>query len=273
MSKNLVISTVGDLSLHKTWSSSDDYDTYLIYYGDDKGYDGQSKFYKRAKGYKYHLIKDAIDELPSLLDYDFIWLPDDDIAASSADVSKLFHMMAEYDLKIAQPSIIGYYGVDITLTQKSSIIRFTNWVEIMCPCFSSNALHICKASFKENNCGWSIECIWNKLLGHPTDKIAIIDDISVMHTRPVLTGDTYDGRENPLDFAMRESRIVYDKWELSDDMEKDLKKGKPVNGEVYCAVVYRQIFKDMEKGVNKTNRVWPSAGLVAELVKSLRSDD
>ena len=256
--KNLVIGAVGDKSLHHHWlNGKRNYDLFLIYFGDGQGYEGEGEYYKRAKGYKFHLIQDVLAENPDLLKYDYIWLPDDDIYATPKEINKLFRMMQEYDLYLAQPSIVGWYGVDITLHQKGSVLRYTNWVEIMCPCFSGMALDICKSVFKENKTGWSIETIWNVLLDHPRDKIAIIDDIIVAHTRRVLKGETHKDRADPLLEAMQEANEVYYKWKLDREMEKDLKHGTPVNGEIYCAVVYNQIKKPMEEPIKREERCWP----------------
>ena len=263
--QNLVISAVSDTSLHRKWSESKDFDSLLIYFGDKEGFEKESTFYKRAKGYKYHLIQDVLEEMPELFEYEYIWLPDDDIAAHPSDVCKLFSLMNKYNLQIAQPSIMGYYGANITLHQKGSKIRFTNWVEIMCPCFSSSALKICKSCFKENNCGWALENIWNHLLGHPKDKIAIIDDIIVIHTRPVLTGDTYKGKQSPLNWAISEMKKVHEKWDIQNKKIEDNKYGKTIEGEVF-ATLYHQEFKEMEKGINKKERCWPESELIKELI-------
>lgn len=270
MTKNLVISTVSDTSLHKSWVQSEGYDTYLIYYGDKIGYEGESTHYKKAKGYKYHLIKDAIEEMPNLWEYDYFWLPDDDIAASPIEINKIFSYMENYKLWLAQPSIMGYYGVDVTLHQKGSKIRFTNWVEIMCPCFSLNAILKCKDVFKENNCGWAIEGIWNRLLGHPKDKIAIIDDVIVFHTRPVLSGDTYTGKENPFKFAKTEADKIYRKWNLSEDVKVCQKNGNLIKSEVHGMVIYKQEFKEMEANIPKNERFWPSNTLFENFIKTTR---
>ena len=254
--KNLIISTVGDNSLHRRWlSNSASYDVALIYYGDSVGYEGESKYYYKSKGFKYHLIKDFLENNPILYSYDYVWLPDDDIQADPEDIEKLFRMMADYDLWVAQPSIIGYYGVKITLHQLGSLIRFTNWVEIMCPCFNSKALKICQKVFKENETGWSIETIWNELIGHPKDKIAIIDDIVVVHTRPV-------GGNYRLEKALKEANEVYYKWKLDKEMEKDIEYGSQTGGDIYCSVIYKQFFKEMEDGIEKSERCWPNPSLI-----------
>lgn len=256
--KNLVIGAVGDRSLHRHWLRwNPNFDLFLLYYGDKEGYENESKYYKRSKGYKFHLIQDALNDNPWIYDYEYIWLPDDDIYTTSATVNRLFNMMREYKLDLAQPSIMGWYGSDITLHQKGSLLRYTNWVEIMCPCFSSEALRKCQGTFKENKCGWSIETIWNRLLDHPKDKIAIIDDLIVIHTRAVLTGDTHSSRQDPLTEALKEAREVYDKWGLAGEMSRDLGKGQGYGGEIYCAVTYSQIFKGMEGSVARWQRFWP----------------
>jgi hypothetical protein len=263
-SKNLVISTVGDSSLHKFWCNKNNkFDTFLIYYGDKNNYKNQSTYYKKAKGYKYHLIKDVLEEMPELFKYDYIWLPDDDVAANITDVEKLFSLMELYNLDLAQPSIMGHYGAKITLNQIKSKIRFTNWVEIMCPCFSSRALKICKEVFKENNCGWSIEQIWNVLLEHPKDKIAIIDDIVVFHTRKGLTGDTYKDIKNPLKFALSEANKIYKKWNLFEEIKKDLKFGKLFNEEIFGVVIYDQIMSD-----KKEEKFFPKSDFLEKIFKS-----
>ncbi len=266
--RNLVISTVGDHSLHRHWIDGG-FDTFLVYFGDGAGYEGESKYHKRTKGYKYPLISDLLDERPELFDYQYIWLPDDDVYATAKDIAHMFDMMAQYDLWVAQPSLMGYYGVDITLHQKASVLRYTNWVEIMCPCFSSEALRTCKQTFKENSTGWSIESIWGVLLGHPRDKIAILDDVVVTHTRPVLTGETYKGRADPLGWAVSEALEVFRKWDLNNEMGKDLNHGRPCGGEVKHAVMYRQIRKPMEEGIDKRERCWPDCAVFQERLKSL----
>lgn len=266
--KNLVISAVGDESLHKYWLSDNyNFDSYLIYYGNKKGYLGESTFYKEARGFKYHLIKDLLDQNPWIFDYRYIWLPDDDIHATTNEVNALFAFMDQFDLWVAQPSIMGWYGVDITLHQKGSIIRFTNWVEIMCPCFSSEALKKCKEVFKENKTGWSIETIWNVLLGHPRDKIAIIDDVVVTHTRAATTGDTYKNQVDPI----AEANEVYYKWKLDREMEKDLTFGRQIDSDIYCSVLYNQLFKAMEGKLPKNQRFWPQNNLFEKAVKDIRA--
>lgn len=273
--KNLILATVGDLSLHRHWTKGiNNYDTFLIYYGNSNGYKEQSTFYKEAKGYKYHLLKETIDENPWLLEYDYIWLPDDDIYATPEDIDYLFYLMKEYKLLLSQPTIMGWFGVDMNLHQVNSLLRFTNWVEIMCPCFAAQALAVCASVFKENKTGWGIEMLWNVILDHPRDKIAILDDVVVVHTRPVLTGDTYQNKENPLEFAMAEAVALWKKHNLGKEIAKDQCDGRRGCREIFGSVVYRQIKKEF-KNIPKQQQLWPKAGFMkkfCEFVKATRQD-
>lgn len=267
LKKNLVISTVGDKSIHKNWSEPNDlYDTFLIYYGDQEGFEGECNYYKRQNGYKYPLIQQVIKENPWIYDYEYIWLPDDDVYTTPLDVSRLFDIMKQYDLWAAQPSIMGWYSIDATLHQQNSILRYTNWIEIMCPCFSSKALKICEQSFNENNTGWSIEGVWNVLLNHPKDKIAIIDDVIVVHTRQVLTGDTYKDKIDPLDFALSEGRAVHQKWNLGHEYSKDVQHGTLIQTDINFFVLYNQIKKDRVMGPDMSQRIFPNGDVLKQLI-------
>jgi hypothetical protein len=64
-------------------------------------------------------------------------------------------------------------------------MRFTNFVEIMCPCFSRHALELCRPYFRENRSGWGLDFLFPKLLGFPNRSIGIVDAATIIHTRPV----------------------------------------------------------------------------------------
>jgi hypothetical protein len=267
---NLVIAAVGDESLHRHWmpSASNSYDVALVYYGDGEGYKSDCKFYREEKGPKYHLLQNALKQ-PSLMNYKYIWLPDDDIHATPADLDRMFEHMKFFNLSLSQPSIMGWYSLDITLHQKGSLLRFVNFVEIMCPCFSSEALAICLDTFKENTTGWSYDALWNVKLGQPRRSIAIIDDVVVFHTRPVFSGDLYQNcnMKNPERDAGKEGGELFKKHNLRK-VDRDINYGTPIKGAPLWAVVYEQISKPMEENIPKPKRFWPPN--LEDFVKGLR---
>lgn len=267
----LVISAIGDESLHQHWCKSPNYDTFLIYYGEGKGFPHESKYYKRAKGPKFHLIKQVLEEYPELQHYTYIWMPDDDVYLDSKSVTKLFEINRTYNLSISQPAIVGFYGPTVPLGKAGTFLRYTNWVEIMCPCMSRNALRKCITTFNENKTGWSIDAAWNVLLGHPKKEIAIIDAIMAIHTRAVFQGDAYSelNGEEKLKEAWKDADLVRYKYDLWKEYDKDVGE-KIGQGEIYGAVMYSEIQKKMEADLPRTERFWPPIPALREFIEGLR---
>lgn len=274
--KNLIIATVGDQSLHKYWMN-EKYDLLLINYGNND-YSSDSKYYKKAKGTKFHLIADVLNENPELLaNYDYIWMPDDDIYLKPPDINKLFEIATKHELWICQPSIMGWYGLAVTLNQADSHLRYTNYVEIMCPCFKSSIIHKCIDTFKENKSGWGIDALWNIRLDHPQTKLAIIDDVIAIHTRPIGGGDMYklqtDGSK---DNALKEAQDLYVKYNLDEENYQDTKYGKCVSTEsfhtlYFNTIEYGKIHRSIEAGLDVKNRLWPKSNEIYNLCENIRN--
>lgn len=278
--KNLVIAAVGDKSMHSYWmpNTQSDYDLALIYYGDGDGYQEDTPLCRKAKGTKYQLLAQATKEHPEMFDYQYIWMPDDDIVLPREEIERLFDIMQDKKLWLAQPSIMGWYGLDVTLHHKDCFLRYTNYVEIMCPCFETNALKKCLFSFNLNKTGWGIDHLWNKILGHPTDKLAVIDDIVAVHTRPVGGGDMYknQAKGSSMEGAIEDNVKVYNDHKLGESSYEDLKKGHLVSAESFGrsyhnTVEYGRIYKQLEAGVDVSERLWPPSPLVEKFCDDLRS--
>ena len=255
--RNIVVSTVGSQSLHRNWVSEGNYDTMLIYYGNEHGYEGQSTYYHEQQGPKYHLLKAALKDSELLRNYDYFWFPDDDIFIQPEQVEKLFRYMQTFKLHLAQPAIVGYYSLTVTLPQYDSRLRFTNFVEIMCPCFSKMALKTCIDTFDENKTGWSYDALWNELLDHPRRSIAIIDDVIAVHTRPVFGGELYQNCDMAQNDAMAEGKQLYNKYSLAWRRNNDLQYGTPHISHSYATVVYDVVPKSNEEETPKPERIWP----------------
>lgn len=188
---NLIISPVGDNSLHNSWiSEKKNFDLILIYYGDSEdiaqSYTSHSPYVYMAKGEKYHLLKSFIqNNIEFISKYEYIWLPDDDVAIPSEDINKLFNIVKEYNLSISQPSMDGYVSHEIVKPISNSLLRYTNFVEVLAPLFNLETLLKVYNTFDLNYSSWGYDYLWPHLLDYPQDKIAIIDDIVMTHTRPV----------------------------------------------------------------------------------------
>ncbi|MDR9365613.1 MAG: DUF707 domain-containing protein [Balneolaceae bacterium] len=184
-----VISAVGEKSKHPVWISENSrFDLHLIVYDDsiDK-YDPDTPFIKQSKGYKYNLIYDYLKENEDFLNhYEYFYMPDDDIIIKPEAIQRLFSYMKRYNLSIAQPALINkFYSYPHTCLKLNSNLRYTNFVEIMQPCFSREALKKTLFTFKENKSGWGMDFHWGDIVDYKQKNMAIIDDVMSFHSRPV----------------------------------------------------------------------------------------
>ena len=191
MKKYLIISPLGDKSICEEWLQENrDFDVVFIYYGDNltvaEQYLKYTPYIFTAKGTKFCLIKSFIqDNLEFISQYSHIWFPDDDVKISTSEINRLFKFAKEWNLSICQPSMDGYVSHEITKPVENSLLRYTNFVEVLAPMFDLESLLKIYHSFDLNYSSFGFDYLWAHLLNYPQDKIAIIDDIIMTHTKPV----------------------------------------------------------------------------------------
>jgi hypothetical protein len=194
--KHCVISAVGKNSLHRNWvKRSPKFDLHLIVYDDSfDTFKFDSPFVNQDKGYKFKLIYRYLKANKHLFDqYDYFYLPDDDIDIDTENIHRLFWYMKEYGLAIAQPAIDNsYYTFKHTTKFSCSLLHYTNFVEIMQPCFSKDALLKVLFTFNGNESGWGIDYHWGRIVDFGQYNMAIIDDVVSIHTRPVSSNNFKD---------------------------------------------------------------------------------
>jgi hypothetical protein len=189
--RNLVIVRAGDASLHEQWLAGDaerNWDLIVNYFGDDpQRYRKDDVQRIDSKGPKWPALHDLIEKLgPDVFCYDRVWLPDDDLSATKTGINSLFDIVDKHALALAQPALTAdsHLGHLITLRNRSFQLRFTNFVEIMAPCFSCDFLKQMLPTFNENLSGWGLDYLWPT---RTTDwsRVAIVDAVTVRHTRAV----------------------------------------------------------------------------------------
>lgn len=187
--KNAVFVPVGKDSLHRQLLKGDaDFDLHLLIYdGSYNKFCNDSDFVACDAGYKMDMIYRYLHRHPELFEkYEYFFLLDDDIVISTEDVNRLFSMMREYQLKIAQPSLVmSYYTYKHTAFHPFYILRYTNFVEMMMPYFSRDALKAVLPTFEQKIRWCGIEMHWPVLVGSNHKDMAIVDAVSAKHTRPV----------------------------------------------------------------------------------------
>jgi hypothetical protein len=187
----LVIVRAGDRSLHPQWTSSlltRDWDLVVSYFGDDPHrYRDAGELRIDDKGPKWPGLHILLSRDDFWRDYDYIWLPDDDLAITQTAISTLFEVTASRDLALTQPALSwsSFYSHPVTIRRPSFQLRLTDFVENMAPCFTRDSLGTCLPTMGQNLSGWGLGAVWPTLLGGGSSRVAIIDDVTVTHTRPV----------------------------------------------------------------------------------------
>jgi hypothetical protein len=191
MRKNLVIVRAGDQSLHPTWLAATEdrnWDILVSYFGDDpERFRGDDIRRIDSKGPKWPALNVLMQELADDIGrYEYVWLPDDDLACDTGGINRLFDFCHQYDLELAQPALSpdSYANHAITVRNRSFLLRFTTFVEIMAPCFSASFLRRCAHTFGENKSGYGLEYLWPHWAS-ATTKVAIIDNVIIRHTRRI----------------------------------------------------------------------------------------
>ena len=221
----LVIVRAGDQSLHPAWTSdlsTRDWDLVVSYFGDDPHrYREPGERRIDDKGQKYHGLSALLTRETFWREYDYLWLPDDDLAADQATISKVFAITAARELSLTQPALswASYFSHPVTLLHPSFRLRWTGFVEVMAPCFRRSALEICLPTFVETVSGWGLNWAWPVLLPDNVENMAVIDETVITHTRPI-GGPSYDRLKELGITAHDEGRRIRLKYGVSEHLKR-----------------------------------------------------
>ncbi|GGD87246.1 hypothetical protein GCM10011390_02440 [Aureimonas endophytica] len=195
----LVVGRVGDNSLHRHWvadtATERTWDLQLNAYGHD-----ESKIQNGDlppvidRGTKWDSLVRHFRAYPELLDrYDYVMLPDDDLMMDVRTINRIFEIVVQYDLTMAQPSLSyeSYISYPIVLRSAPFRLRYTTFIESMSCCMKTSFLKRLLPMFEEHFTGWGTDLVWTMLMEDPAYRAAIIDEVSMVHTRPLYVGPIY----------------------------------------------------------------------------------
>lgn len=195
MRENLVIVRAGNASLHRNWLkqpySCRSFDLVVSYYEEDAfrrhyAEDGVTAvFYPGGKWDGLYKTISSIRDRINL--YEYFWLPDDDIETDGETINKMFALMDQHKIRVGQPSLTldSYFTHFIFLQCSSLELRRTNFIEVMVPCLSLEVLNAIQPEFQHTLSGFGLDYIWCRIPQCGRDGAAIIDAVSVRHTRPI----------------------------------------------------------------------------------------
>ena len=218
MTSFLVVLRAGDGSLHPNWlAGSRDWDLAISYYGlDEQKVFPEASYLHRYRGGKWDGLRDFFASHPDVIErYDYFWLPDDDILTDASSINKLFELMKQYHLELAQPSLTAnsYFSYLVTLKCPCFSLRYTTLVEIMAPILTRSHLIKVLPYFEITQSGFGLDLIWHRLTSDPACKAAILDQVSIVHTRPV-SGAAAEQLGHQLVSRWKEKEDFMAQWEI-----------------------------------------------------------
>jgi hypothetical protein len=188
--RDLVLVRAGKNSLHPRWlenAESRGWDLVVSVYDGAHFDHGDDIEIVHCPGGKWDGVSKYLSASNALDRYDYIWLPDDDIATDARAISAMFAEMRRWSLDIAQPSLTwdSFYTHFVTLSCPGLRLRYTNFIEIMVPFLHSRVLRAVHPDFEDSMSGFGMDAIWCRLSPDPEFKAAILDSVQMRHTRPV----------------------------------------------------------------------------------------
>lgn len=189
--KNLVLARVGRNSLHPDWldgAGDRNWDLRLVPFQEMPSQQGLDLVLGDViPGPKWSGLRELLKTWDGWREYDYVWMPDDDIAASGNTISQVFDVARGVGLDLFAPALheSSYFAHFDTMENRSFYGRWVGFVEIMVPGFSRAALEtlLPTLDLSDTGWGWGLDSLWPKLLDYAN--VGIIDGTPVVHTRPV----------------------------------------------------------------------------------------
>jgi len=201
--RNLVLVRAGDASLHPSFLAGSaaprTWDLHISYYGSvgaPAAVEGEVFTWSADGGRsKFNGISACLEKAPFSLDsYDYIAIPDDDLICSRDDWNAAFALAREFAMAACQLSLHprSFYAHDITLRRKGLRLRWVTMIEPIAPIYRVDVFKRLMPIFQLPDNLWAIDYLLAELLKDQPKSLAILDAVSVLHTRAPMSGPTYD---------------------------------------------------------------------------------
>lgn len=201
-SRYLLIARAGKNSAHESYTTSSKDRAYdVLVYAYDESVPKpprETDHYICHVGEKISSYAWLFQERPDLLDsYDYIAWMDDDLESDTETINTCFQLGSKYGLNLWQPSLTreSFYSYAAFLTNPLFTLRYTNFVEMQCPFFKVDTLREALPLF---GMGYivGLDLVWSRLHDDNMYKAAILDCVTVKHTRSVGLEFNRDRDEN-----------------------------------------------------------------------------
>lgn len=186
----LVFVRAGDDSLHARWLAGDpsrNWDCLVSYYGQGTTSNVPGDGVVAGGFGKLDSFKALYERYPDFFSkYAFVLVTDPDLEVEDGDLSRLFRIAKRYSLDVSQAALThdSFWSHFHTLQHPRYLWRKTNFVEVMCPMFSREALRELMPWFDLNKSTWGIDLCWAQAAGKRFS-MAIIDAVAVRHAKKI----------------------------------------------------------------------------------------
>lgn len=191
--RDLVLVRAGPSSLHGGWMAPREeeqtFDLMVLAYGPTPLAPERADFgYVDIPGYKVAGYGALLRQHRDILErYDQIALIDDDIKTDSRTISDAFELGRVHDLDVWQPSLTRdshFSHTALLCLPGGAPVRRVNFVEMMCPFFKTATLLEIEDLF-QIGAETAIDIFWSCIVGQRAGALAVLNNVSVIHTRPV----------------------------------------------------------------------------------------
>lgn len=118
--------------------------------------------------------------------YDQIALMDNDLVCDAREINRCFSIGRQYNLSLWQPSLSwpSHFSYGVFLHNPLYKLRYTNFIEMMCPFFSADHLEKC-IPILSMGLETAIDRFWCRIRPDWRRAYAVIDAVQVEHSQPV----------------------------------------------------------------------------------------
>lgn len=193
----LVYTSAGEHNRARSWvKGSKGFDLWITSYADtDLNLQGIADYYNERKGGKFPNVRHAHKTWPRIFErYEAVFVMDDDLQISTADISHLFKTLFEFQLDILQPAFsqFGKWSHHVTRAKLFSYLRYSNFIEVTCPMFRMESFVNFIFVYDPVLVGWGIDhWFMQHLVGSAKSKAAIVDAVIAVNPFDEVKG----GRE------------------------------------------------------------------------------
>jgi hypothetical protein len=256
MPSNLIIAAIGDGNVLNTWLDRPDERQFDLFAIDFRPSPRQppslaDHFLNRA-GFKFEHFDFVADNHADVLKrYERIWCPDDDIALGTLAINRMFSVVEQYGLQLAQPAIAaGDVSFQSFRPKAGAVLRYSPFVEVMCPVFTREAFFRVRPTFRASRSGWGLDLAWPQFF-QPRE-VAILDCIHAHHTRPLASGEAYARfRRLGIDPASERDEVLRRFGGVSEYIARRMVFGKLKMPTVYDPAFQRSLWRRVRERLSR----------------------